>query len=42
MDTLGLSKSNIIVHPNFNRKRRWTKETNFGDANKWHVCLRLA
>ena len=31
----------IIVHPNFNRKRRWTKETNCGDANKWLVCLRL-
>lgn len=32
-------ESNIIVHPNFNTKRRWTKEQNFGDAGKWHVCL---
>ena len=33
--------NNIIVHPYFNRKRRWTKETNCGDANKWLVRLRL-
>lgn len=35
-------ESNIIVHPNFNTKRRWTKETNFGGENNRTGCLKLA
>ena len=33
MDRLGYSQIKFFVHSNFNTKRRWTKETNFGGEN---------
>ncbi len=42
MDTLGLSKVTSLFILTLIERDDGQKETNFGDANKWHVCLRLA
>ena len=41
MDILNLTPITSLFILILIKKRRWTKETNCGDANKWLVCLRL-